>query len=103
MRLADLAVQLKKEVEEDTCPLNGDIFDDEEEDETAANLSEALGILEDAHALLDALLDPQLNPKGKINPYFKREITRVRKDAIDLLIQYDFSGDDIVLDATTPD
>lgn len=75
----------------------GPLDDEEDEDdfpelsEDESNLSETLALLEDCGALLTALNDPLMNPKGKISKYFKREIKKVGQEVTDLLTQYNIS------------
>lgn len=89
--------ELKAVTEAKPPVLTGEVVDEEvfEEDEVVANLTEALAQLESCVMLLSALEEvtdarPSKLPIGK---YFKKEITRVRLETINLLIQYDMFSD----------
>lgn len=77
-------------------PLEGEIVEDEyEEDEAVANLTEALAQLEACVFLLSAIEEVAnaRNSKFPLGKYFKKEVTRVRIESVNLLLQYDMFAD----------
>lgn len=87
--LAALAARNAAEPEENT-----DLdfpYDDSDEDDTEANLTEALIQLENCWAVLDGLVEHFNAPRARMTKYLRREVARAALDSCNILLQYNMA------------
>lgn len=68
-----------------------DEIDDDYEDSAEADLSTALSMLEDCHALMDQIL--KTRKERKLSPYLYRKLDTLSLEVMAFILQYDIEPD----------